>query len=68
MKILIIGVAGFIGYSLAIEYLKSKNIPIIGIDNFSTYSGKEIKDLRIKLLKKYKNFKLINIDIKNKKN
>ena len=67
MKILITGVAGFIGHSLAIEYLKNKNITIIGIDNFSTYSGKEIKDLRIKLLKKYKNFKLINIDIKNKK-
>ena len=67
MKILITGVAGFIGHSLAIEYLKNKNITIIGIDNFSTYSGKEIKDLRIKLLKKYKNFKLINIDLKNKK-
>ena len=67
MKILITGVAGFIGHSLAIEYLKNKNITIIGIDNFSTYSGKEIKDLRIKLLKKYKNFRLINIDIKNKK-
>jgi len=67
MKILITGVAGFIGHSLAIEYLKNKNITIIGIDNFSTYSGKEIKDLRIKLLKKYKNFKLININIKNKK-
>ena len=67
MKILITGVAGFIGHSLAIDYLKNENNTIIGIDNFSTYSGKEIKDLRIKLLKKYKNFKLINIDIKNKK-
>jgi len=67
MKILITGVAGFIGHSLAIDYLKNENNTIIGIDNFSRYSGKEIKDLRIKLLKKYKNFKLINIDIKNKK-
>ena len=67
MKILITGIAGFIGHSLAIDYLKNRNITIIGIDNFSRYSGKEIKDLRIKLLKKYKNFKLINIDIKNKK-
>ena len=67
MKILITGIAGFIGHSLAIDYLKNRNITIIGIDNFSRYSGKEIKDLRIKLLKKYKNFKLIKIDIKNKK-
>ena len=67
MKILITGVAGFIGHSLAIDYLKNENNTIIGIDNFSTYSGKEIKDLRIKLLKRYKNFNLINIDIKNKK-
>ena len=54
MKILITGIAGFIGHSLAIHYLKNRNITIIGIDNFSRYSGKEIKDLRIKLLKKYK--------------
>ena len=54
MKILITGVAGFIGHSLAIDYLKNENNTIIGIDNFSTYSGKEIKDLRIKLLKRYK--------------
>ena len=67
MKILITGVAGFIGHSLAIDYLKNKNNTIIGIDNFSTYSGKDIKRFRIKILKKSKNFKLINIDIKNKK-
>ena len=67
MKILITGVAGFIWHSLAIDFLKNKNNTIVGIDNFSTYSGKEIKYLRIKLLKKYKNFRLINIDIKNKK-
>lgn len=67
MKILITGVAGFIGHSLAIDYLKNENNTIIGIDNFSTYSGKDIKRFRIKILKKSKNFKLINIDIKNKK-
>ena len=67
MKILITGVAGFIGHSLAIDYLKNKNNEIIGIDNFSTYSGKDIKRLRIKILKKNKNFKFLNIDIKNKK-
>lgn len=67
MKILVTGIAGFIGHSLAIDYLKNKNNEIIGIDNFSSYSGRDIKKLRIRLLKKYKNFRFLNIDIKNKK-
>ena len=54
MKILITGVAGFIGYSLSNELLKNKNNSLIGIDNFSKYSGKDIKKLRLKLLKKIK--------------
>ena len=52
MKILITGAAGFIGYSLSNELLKNKNNFLIGIDNLSTYSGKDIKKLRLKLLKK----------------
>ena len=66
MKILITGAAGFIGYSISEYLLKKKNIQIIGIDNFSNYSGKDIKKLRIKILKKYQNFKFYKIDIKNK--
>ena len=57
MKILITGVAGFIGYSLSEHLLKNKRTQIIGIDNFSNYSGKDIKKLRIKILKKFENFK-----------
>ena len=68
MKILITGVAGFIGFSIARELLKNKNNHLIGIDNFSTYSGKEIKRLRLEILKKEKKFKFLKIDIKNKKN
>ena len=48
MKILITGAAGFIGHSLARILIKNKKNNIIGIDNFSTYSGKDIKRLRIK--------------------
>jgi len=66
MKFLITGAAGFIGYSISEYLLKKKNIQIIGIDNFSNYSGKDIKKLRIKILKKHKNFKFYKIDIKNK--
>jgi len=66
MKILITGVAGFIGYSLSKHFLKNRKIQIIGIDNFSNYSGKDIKKLRIKILKKKNNFKFLKIDIRNK--
>ena len=36
MKVLITGVAGFIGYNLA-SYLLIKNYTIYGIDNFDDY-------------------------------
>ena len=67
MNLLITGAAGFIGYSLTDRLSKNKKNTIIGIDNFNTYSGKDIKKLRIKKLKKYKNFKFLKIDIRNKK-
>ena len=57
MKILITGVAGFIGYSLANELLKNKKNIVFGIDNFSKYSGRDIKKLRINILKKFINFR-----------
>ena len=66
MKILITGAAGFIGYSLSNELLKNKSNFLIGIDNLSTYSGKDIKKLRLKLLKKKRNFKFLKIDIKKR--
>ena len=54
MNILITGVAGFIGSSVAMELLKKDNCNIIGIDNFNDYYNPEfkeenIKDLKIKL-------------------
>ena len=68
MKILITGVAGFIGYSLANELLKKKKNVVLGIDNFSKYSGRDIKKLRINILKKSSNFRFrkININYINK--
>ena len=65
MKILITGVAGFIGCSIAKYYSRKNKIKIIGIDNFSKYSGKDIKNLRINILKKNKNFKFLKCDINN---
>lgn len=65
MKVLITGVAGFIGSSLARKLLKNKKIFIQGIDNFDPYTPKNFQNLRLKDLKKNKNFKFKKIDIRN---
>lgn len=67
MNILITGVAGFIGFNLA-KNLLSKNNIIYGIDNLDKFYSVKLKNKRINILKKNKNFKLYKIDINNKKN
>ena len=67
MKILITGVAGFIGFSLANNLLKyNSKIKIYGIDNFDDYYSKKIKNLRIKELNKSRKFTFLKIDICNR--
>ena len=53
MRILITGVAGFIGFSFA-NYLliKKKKIKIFGIDNFDNYYNVKLKKRRVSILKK----------------
>ena len=65
-KILITGVAGFIGFSFAKELVK-KNFIIIGLDNINNYYSKKLKRDQNKLLKKNKNFKFFKLNLKNKK-
>ena len=60
-KILITGVAGFIGYHLA-EKLLSKNYQIIGIDNLNDYYDPILKQDRLNNLKKFSNFEFHKID------
>ena len=48
MRILITGVAGFIGFHLAIYCLKKKHI-VVGIDNLNNYYDVKLKN-RIKLV------------------
>ena len=64
MNILITGVCGFIGFSLANNLLTSKN-SIIGVDNINNYYSKKLKEKRLSILKKNKNFKFIFSDINN---
>ena len=66
-KILITGVAGFIGFSLAEKILKNKNVKIVGVDNLNDYYSKKLKLERLKILKKKKNFKFFNVDLVDKK-
>lgn len=59
-KILITGVAGFLGSNLAKKLLEDKNVFVIGIDNFYTGLRKNIIELE-----KSSNFKFIEHDIVN---
>ena len=63
MKILITGVAGFIGFSLA-KKLLDKNEIVYGIDNLDNYyNSSNLKNIRLSMLKKYKKFFFYKIDI-----
>lgn len=62
MKILITGVAGFIGMHVA-KFLLDRGDEIIGIDNLNEYYDVSLKNSRLILLNKYKNFTFKKIDI-----
>ena len=64
-KILVTGVAGFIGFSFAKEILKNNLYDVIGIDNLNSYYSTKLKLKRLNILKK-KNFKFHKLDISNK--
>ena len=63
-NILITGSAGFIGFHYS-KYLINKNFKVVGIDNINDYYDKKIKYDRLRILKKFKNFKFFKIDISN---
>jgi len=66
MKFLVTGSAGFIGYHIARMILENfKKSSVIGIDNFNNYYSVKLKKERIKILKNFKKFKFIKIDICN---
>ena len=65
MKILITGCAGFIGFNFSNFLLQSNKYKIIGIDNLNDYYDVNLKKDRLKILKKFKNFKFKKVDINN---
>ena len=64
MKILITGVAGFVGTNTALRLLEKKHL-IFGLDNFDSFNSKKLKKFRLSKLKKFKNFYFKKIDILN---
>ena len=64
MNILVTGAAGVIGFHTCLA-LQAKHM-IYGLDNLNDYYDVNLKKSRLKLLKKYKNFKFLKTDIQNK--
>ena len=64
-KILVTGGAGFIGFHLS-KRLLELNYEVIAVDNLNDYYDVNLKKERLKILKEYKNFIFIKMDISNK--
>tara|TARA_Y100000310_G_scaffold279815_1_gene299164 strand:- start:454 stop:1425 length:972 start_codon:yes stop_codon:yes gene_type:complete len=63
-KILLTGVAGFIGHKTA-ELLLRNGYCVIGIDNLNDYYDIKLKEYRLSLLKEKSNFEFFKIDVEN---
>ena len=67
-KILITGVAGFIGFHLTKRLLQEQNLIVIGIDNLNNYYSVKLKKERLKILNRLnKKFTFKKIDICDQK-
>lgn len=62
MKVLVTGVAGFIGSMQALRLLE-RGDEVVGIDNLNDYYDVELKRARLSRLQPYPNFKFIKLDI-----
>ena len=67
MKILVTGVAGFIGAFLSKKLLETTKDEIIGVDNLNDYYDVSLKEARLKELEKFDKFIFIKGDISDKK-
>ena len=65
MKILVTGVAGFIGMSVA-KALLERGDEIVGIDNLNDYYDVQLKHDRLKLIENFETFSFIEMDISDR--
>ena len=65
MKILVTGVAGFIGFHTA-KRLCSDGHQVIGIDNLNSYYSVELKQARLSQLQAFGNFQCLRLDVTDK--
>ncbi|MDM7274133.1 GDP-mannose 4,6-dehydratase [Sulfurihydrogenibium azorense] len=63
-KVLLTGVAGFIGWKTG-KFLLEKGVEVVGIDNMNNYYDVRLKEYRKRDLEKYENFKFYPVDIEN---
>ncbi len=63
-RILVTGCAGFIGWKVS-EKLLDRDIQVVGVDNLNDYYDVKLKEYRLSLLKKYKNFTFYQLDIED---
>ena len=62
MKILVTGVAGFIGHHLALRLL-ARGDDVVGIDNLNNYYDVTLKENRLKRLAPSPSFRFIKLDL-----
>jgi UDP-glucuronate 4-epimerase len=62
MKILVTGVAGFIGMHVAYRLLQ-RGVEVVGIDNLNDYYDVSLKEDRLKQLAPFQNFHFIKLDL-----
>src|SRR3989338_5196573 len=62
MKILVTGVAGFIGSTLALRLLE-RGDTVCGIDNMNDYYDVRLKEARLQLIKDHRQFEFQKLDI-----
>lgn len=62
MKALVTGAAGFIGSSI-VDRLLRDGIEVVGVDNFSPYYTREVKESNLEHARDYKKFSFSEIDL-----
>jgi len=65
-RVMVTGVAGFIGFNLAQRLLKD-GCHVTGIDNLNTYYDVRLKEARLEMLKEQENFTFFKMDLCDRK-